>query len=805
MNTALPTKVLSIGLPLADLQSYGQSALTLFGRLVFTAQMWARALGGFQQSALVASGIAAAVLLLVLVCVIFLCIRARRETLKFREELAKRVTLTEAAESANEAKAEFLVSMSERIRTPMNAIVGFTDLALKTDLDPELREYLDTVRTSADWLMHIANDVLEFSRIEAGRLQVDNVSFSISECLLSAMKIVERQSSAKKLVTTCKIDPQLPELVCGDPTRLRHVIFNLLDYAIRSTTSGSVILSAVLDSDSVDDVLVRVAVTNTGIGIPPAKQPLTFEPFQHADADAALKTGAKGCGLAISRRLVDLMGGTMEFQSQLGAGSTFDFSTRFQKQKTVPSSKSSRSSGELDALVQAPESVRLRELSILVAEDDAANCRMLTKILESAGHRVWVAANGKETTHNVQTQGFDLILMDVDMPDIDSLEATRAIRAAEAPGLRVPIYALMAHALPNDRDRCFAAGMDGFIAKPIAVDEVLQLVSKLAAGTAAIGAADIALDPGDKATIAEANECAISTESGRPKANGSTGTTAAAARMSSHPSGENASDRGAATSAPLPRLRGIAIEPPEKAFTPKYVEQEITSASDIAASGTDTADSGVDSGEGEFALEAILGNPGDLVPDAAGKSYISEADAPSLTDFLHSEEALNLDSSSYSVARLAGPEMQGFSGGTRSAANAEIGGECNIEIEDACDIAIDTAEKLLVADSGENVLPTNNQSTEITSTLAGIEVSHGNSDDSGPTANVRLSAPVGLALLEATCRLTQQSPALAKQDADPASTAAWDPFEQARQSLSKSRFDVRVIHNDGDPSDRNLI
>jgi len=272
MNSALPTMVLSMGLPIADLQSYRQSALSVPGRLVSATQTWVRAWGGFQQPAVIATGAVAAVLLLLLVCVIFLYIRARRETRRFRQELADLVTLTQAAESANEAKAEFLVSMSHRIRTPMNAIVSFTDLALKTDLDSELREYLDTVRTSADWLMHIANDVLEFSRIEAGQPHLDNVPFSISECIRSAMKIVEREASAKKLVLGCKIDPQLPEVVGGDPARLRHVIFNLLDYAVRCTARGSVILSAALESNSADGVLVRVAVTNAGVGIPPIKQ-----------------------------------------------------------------------------------------------------------------------------------------------------------------------------------------------------------------------------------------------------------------------------------------------------------------------------------------------------------------------------------------------------------------------------------------------------------------------------------------------------------------------------------------------------
>jgi len=187
------------------------------------------------------------------------------------------------------------------------------------------------------------------------------------------------------------------------------------------------------------------------------------------------------------------MVGTLGFQSQLGVGSTFEFTARFQKPKTAVT---------LEAPVRVPETVPPKQLSILLAEDDAVNRRLVTKVLESAGHRVWTAANGKDAAHNAQTQGFDLILMDIEMPGMDVLEATRAIRAAEAPSLHVPVYALTAHAMPDDRDKCFAAGMDGFITKPIAGDEVLQLISDISAGRAKVWVADRALGSGDPAPAA---------------------------------------------------------------------------------------------------------------------------------------------------------------------------------------------------------------------------------------------------------------------------------------------------------------
>jgi len=276
-----------VAVTVADLASYIQNTRSLF-------EQWISSMRGCANTAgLIAIGSEVGVVALS-VCLVLLLIRARRASRRFRQQLDELVSRTKVAESADTANAEFIASMVPQIRTPMNAIVGFVDLALKADPDPALRERLDTVRTSADWLMQVENDALEFSCIETEGVALENVLFSISECILSAMKIVEHEAIGKKLAAACKIDPRLPDLVRGDPSRFRHVIFNLLDYAIKNTASGSIVLSATTELDAVDTVLVRIAITGTGAGISTAKQPLISEPFRHPDVTAELRSDPTG-------------------------------------------------------------------------------------------------------------------------------------------------------------------------------------------------------------------------------------------------------------------------------------------------------------------------------------------------------------------------------------------------------------------------------------------------------------------------------------------------------------------------------
>ncbi len=424
-------------------------------------------LAPLQQQAGIHIGIAFAVFIFTLASVIALQVLMRRRMRVLKTQLKKQAALKEAAEAANRTKSEFLTHMSHQIRTPMNGIIGFTELALKSELSGELCEYLDTVRTSAEWLMHIIGEILDFSRIETGRLELERAEFSFAECLSSAMKFIQPEAATKNLRTALKIDPQIPARLCGDPTRLRQIVVNLLENAVKFTTSGSIMLSASLESDIQDVVTVRISVADTGVGISSERQRFIFEPFRLGDGSLNTNFGGTGLGLAVSSRLVTLMGGTMDVRSQIGAGATFRFNAQFQKARGPAAKQEPSKSTQFE-----------KRFSILVAEDNVVDMRLVTRLLESVGHRITSACNGREAVALFAAQIFDLVLMDVQMPEMDGFEATAAIRAAEPRDAHVPIYAFTAQAGAGDRERCLAAGMDGFISKPIQVDELVRIVAE---------------------------------------------------------------------------------------------------------------------------------------------------------------------------------------------------------------------------------------------------------------------------------------------------------------------------------------
>jgi CheY-like chemotaxis protein/HPt (histidine-containing phosphotransfer) domain-containing protein len=507
----------------------------------------------------------------------------------------------QAAESASQAKSQFLAHMSHEIRTPLNGIIGLSDFVLETPLTPEQRECLKIVQTSAHALVAVINDVLDFSKVEAGRLELERVPFSLPDTLMDALRTVSAAAGHKGLDLVCRIRPDVPESLVGDPGRLRQIVLNLVGNAIKFSEHGEIVTEVRLAEASKaqtagEEVVLDFSVSDTGIGIPEEKQKVIFEAFAQADSGTNRRFGGTGLGLTISARLVGLMGGRIWVESAQGRGSTFHFTPRFRRGPARPAAPvafppagrtvlvvddsltsaafiaetleslgvkgmavddgraalaalegaveqgqpfrlaivdigipgiggfdlvteiQDRLGGEaprfillvraagrrgdyvrsrdlgVDATLMKPmkpnelraairQALGLPEeprpvetplpptsagLRVLVAEDNPVNQRVATLTLTRLGYVVTLASNGQQAIERVQKEAFDVVLMDVQMPDMDGFEATARIRAwEEAAGRRVPIVALTAHAMVGDRERCLAAGMDGYLSKPL--------------------------------------------------------------------------------------------------------------------------------------------------------------------------------------------------------------------------------------------------------------------------------------------------------------------------------------------------
>jgi CheY-like chemotaxis protein len=345
-----------------------------------------------------------------------------------------------------------------------------TELALGTDLTAEQRDYLNTVKSSTDSLLTVVNDILDFSKIEAGKLDLDMVSFRLRARIEDTVKLVAVPARRKGLNVRCDIGPDVPEFVVGDPTRLGQILLNLTGNAIKFTEHGEVAVEVSVLALETDKVAVEFAVRDTGIGIPLDKQQTIFEAFSQADGSMTRRFGGTGLGLTISARLVAMMGGTLRVESRPGRGSCFRFTAHMQ----VDNRQVSPAPAAAPAMAAQPS----HALRILLAEDNAVNQKLAVRILEKHGHRVTVAANGREALEALVRDQFDAILMDVQMPEMNGLEAAAAIRRNErGTGRHIPIVAMTAHAMKGDREQCLQSGMDDYLSKPIRPQELLVMLS----------------------------------------------------------------------------------------------------------------------------------------------------------------------------------------------------------------------------------------------------------------------------------------------------------------------------------------